>query len=86
MNTIIRFFHWNRHLPRYVRISHHKQRVRTHGVPWRRYKNDVGSDYSFPRIVAMQGDGKTSYDVGKDGVPTMIGECTVRADVYGMSL
>jgi hypothetical protein len=34
----------------------------------------------------MQGDGKTSYDVGKDGVPTMIGECTVRADVYGILL
>jgi len=33
------------------------------------------SDYPFPRIIAMQGDGKTSYDVGKDGVPTMIGEC-----------
>jgi mannose-binding lectin 2 len=40
------------------------------------YKNDLESDYPFPRIVAMQGDGKTSYDVGKDGVPTMIGECT----------
>ena len=34
----------------------------------------------------MQGDGKTSYDVGKDGVPTMIGECTVRVDVFGTSL
>ena len=29
----------------------------------------------------MQGDGKTSYDVGKDGVPTQIGECAVRTDV-----
>jgi hypothetical protein len=56
------------------------------GVSWRRYKNDLDSDYSFPRVVAMQGDGKTSYDVGKDGVPTMIGDCTVRADVFGMSL
>ena len=36
--------------------------------------------------MAMQGDGKTSYDIGKDGVPTMIGECAVRADVFGMSL
>ena len=34
----------------------------------------------------MQGDGKTSFDVGNDGVPTMIGECAVRADVLGMSL
>jgi len=41
------------------------------------YKNDVSSDYSFPRIVAMHGDGQTSYDVGKDGVPTMIGECVI---------
>ncbi|KAH9965410.1 legume-like lectin family-domain-containing protein [Russula dissimulans] len=41
------------------------------------YKNDVSSDYSFPRIIAMQGDGQTSYDVGKDGVPTMIGECVI---------
>ncbi|KAI9511461.1 legume-like lectin family-domain-containing protein [Russula earlei] len=39
------------------------------------YKNDLSSDYPFPRIIAMQGDGKTSYDVGKDGVPNMIGEC-----------
>ncbi|KAI0001053.1 legume-like lectin family-domain-containing protein [Russula vinacea] len=41
------------------------------------YKNDLESEYPFPRIVAMKGDGKTSYDVGKDGVPTMIGECAV---------
>ena len=34
----------------------------------------------------MQGDGKTSYDVGKDGVPTMIGECAVSDEVFGMSL
>jgi hypothetical protein len=34
----------------------------------------------------MQGDGKTSYDLAKDGVPNMIGECTVRADGYGMLL
>jgi len=34
----------------------------------------------------MQGDGKTSYDVSKDGVPTMLGECVVRADVFGLSL
>ena len=44
------------------------------------------SDYPFPRVIAMQGDGKTSYDVSKDGVPTMIGECAVRVDVFGMSL
>jgi lectin, mannose-binding 2 len=60
----------------------HIQRVGTYCVSRCRYKNDLESDYPFPRIVAMQGDGKTSYDVGKDGVPTMIGECTVRADVF----
>jgi len=41
------------------------------------YKNDVSSDNHFPRVIAMQGDGQTSYDVGKDGIPTMIGECVV---------
>jgi len=39
------------------------------------YKNDVHSDYSFPRIIAMNGDGKTSYDLAHDGVTNMIGEC-----------
>ncbi|KAI0250088.1 legume-like lectin family-domain-containing protein [Lactifluus subvellereus] len=39
------------------------------------YKNDVGSEYPFPRVMAMNGDGKTSYDLAKDGVPNMIGEC-----------
>ncbi len=62
------------------------RRVGTYGVPRCRFKNDQNSDYPFPRIMAMQGDGKTSYDIGKDGVPTMIGECAVRADVFGMSL
>ncbi len=47
-----------------------------------RYKNDFKSDFPFPRIIAMQGDGKTSYDIARDGVPNTIGECTVRADVY----
>ena len=51
-----------------------------------RYKNDFKSDFPFPRIIAMQGDGKTSYDIARDGVPNMIGECTVRADVYGILL
>ena len=60
-------------------------RVGTYGLPRRRYKNDLESEYPFPRIVAMKGDGKTSYDVGKDGVPTMIGECAVRADVSKVS-
>ncbi|KAH9966287.1 legume-like lectin family-domain-containing protein [Russula compacta] len=41
------------------------------------YKNDLDSDYPFPRIIAMKGDGKTSYDVGKDGVPNMMGECAI---------
>lgn len=42
-----------------------------------RYKNDVHSEFPFPRIIAMNGDGKTSYDLAKDGVPNMIGECAV---------
>ncbi len=70
-----------------MRVFHlHIQRVGTYGVPPRRFKNDVDSEYPFPRIIAMQGDGKTSYDVSKDGVPTMLGECVVRADVFGLSL
>ncbi|KAI0262239.1 ERGIC53, mannose lectin, ER-golgi intermediate compartment [Gloeopeniophorella convolvens] len=40
------------------------------------YKNDIHSDYPFPRIIAMKGDGQTSYDLAKDGVPNMIGECS----------
>ncbi|KAG5646204.1 hypothetical protein DXG03_004030 [Asterophora parasitica] len=32
--------------------------------------------YSFPRINAMLGDGKTSYDVGTDGDATSIGGCS----------
>ena len=47
------------------------------GLIIHRYKNDVHSDYPFPRIIAMNGDGKTSYDLAKDGVPNMIGECAV---------
>jgi mannose-binding lectin 2 len=39
------------------------------------YKNDVHSEFPFPRVIAMNGDGKTSYDLAKDGVPNMIGEC-----------
>ncbi|KAI0300440.1 concanavalin A-like lectin/glucanase domain-containing protein [Multifurca ochricompacta] len=39
------------------------------------YKNDLESDYPFPRVIAMKGDGKTSYDLAKDGVPNMVGEC-----------
>ena len=30
----------------------------------------------------MLGDGKTSYDVSKDGIPTQIGECAVRTDIF----
>lgn len=33
----------------------------------------------------MLGDGTTSYDLAKDGVPNMIGQCTVRAGMYGAS-
>jgi len=32
--------------------------------------------YSFPRVVGMLGDGKTSYDVGNDGDSTQIGACS----------
>lgn len=32
--------------------------------------------YSFPRIVAMMGDGQTSYDLGNDGEGTQIGACS----------
>jgi len=78
-----RSFHRNWNFPRYVRVLHlHTQRVETYGVPRCRFKNDVDSDYPFPRIMAMQGDGKTSYDVSKDGVPTQIGECTVCTDIF----
>jgi lectin, mannose-binding 2 len=51
-----------------------------------RYKNDFHSERSFPRIVAMQGDGKTSYDLANDGASNVIGECTVRTIVYGALL
>lgn len=60
----------------------HTQCVETYGVPRCRFKNDLESEYPFPRIAAMQGDGKTSYDVGKDGIPTQLGECAVRADIF----
>ncbi|THG97830.1 hypothetical protein EW026_g4247 [Hermanssonia centrifuga] len=32
--------------------------------------------YSFPRVIGMLGDGKTSYDVGGDGEKTQIGACS----------
>lgn len=32
--------------------------------------------YSFPRVVGMLGDGKTSYDVGNDGDATQLGACS----------
>jgi len=32
--------------------------------------------YSFPRITAMLGDGKTAYDYGTDGDATSIGGCS----------
>ena len=30
----------------------------------------------------MKGDGMTSYDVSKDGVPTQIAECAVRTNFF----
>ena len=65
-----------------TRLHLHTQRVGTYGVLRCRFKNDLESDYPFPRIAAMQGDGETSYDVDKDGVPTQIGECAVRTDIF----
>ncbi|ORX99778.1 hypothetical protein K493DRAFT_313074 [Basidiobolus meristosporus CBS 931.73] len=44
------------------------------------YANSKHS-YSFPYVSAMIGDGKTSYDVGKDGEPTQAGGC--EADFRG---
>ncbi|KAG9084214.1 hypothetical protein FS749_005400, partial [Ceratobasidium sp. UAMH 11750] len=32
--------------------------------------------YAFPRIMAMLGDGKTSYDVGSDGAKTELAACS----------
>ncbi|RDB25391.1 hypothetical protein Hypma_007451 [Hypsizygus marmoreus] len=32
--------------------------------------------YSFPRVIAMLGDGQTSYDVGTDGDEQSIGACS----------
>ncbi|KAF8608084.1 concanavalin A-like lectin/glucanase [Ceratobasidium sp. AG-I] len=32
--------------------------------------------YSFPRVMAMLGDGKTSYDVGTDGSKTELAACS----------
>jgi hypothetical protein len=69
-----------------ARFAPHTQRVETYGEQRCRFKNDLESDYPFPRIAAMQGDGKTSYDVSKDGIPTQIGECAVRTDIFGTSL
>jgi len=53
-----------------------KDRFTGMGIFLDTYKNDFKSDFPFPRIIAMQGDGKTSYDIARDGVPNMIGECT----------
>ena len=69
-----------------ARFARHTQGVETYGERRCRFKNDLESDYPFPRIAAMQGDGKTSYDVGKDGIPTQIGECAVRTDIFGTLL
>lgn len=33
--------------------------------------------YSFPRIVAMLGDGQTGYDHDKDGDANNVGACSV---------
>ena len=34
--------------------------------------------YSFPRITAMLGDGKTPYDNDNDGENHSLGACSVR--------
>ena len=41
-----------------------------------RYANGRHS-YSFPRVVAMLGDGKTSYDHDNDGDATSLAACSV---------
>jgi mannose-binding lectin 2 len=44
-----------------------------------RYRYSNGRHpYSFPRVVAMLGDGKTSYDLDNDGDSNAIGSCSVR--------
>ena len=40
-----------------------------------RYANSRHT-YSFPRVVGMLGDGKTSYDQANDGEGTHIGACS----------
>jgi hypothetical protein len=42
-----------------------------------RFANEHHS-YSFPRIMAVIGDGNTEYDVGKDGANQEAGACSVR--------
>jgi hypothetical protein len=34
--------------------------------------------YSFPRIMAIKGDGQTKYDVAHDGDSQALGSCSVR--------
>jgi hypothetical protein len=87
MVTTSRSLHWNWYLSRHVRVlALHRQQDDAYDIPCHSYKNDFHSERFFPRIVAMQGDGKTSYDLPNDGASNMIGECTVRADVYEMLL
>ncbi|KAK9721024.1 hypothetical protein K7432_003768 [Basidiobolus ranarum] len=50
------------------------------GVFFDTYANDK-HPHSFPYVSAMIGDGKKSYDVGKDGEPTKLGGC--EADFRG---
>lgn len=38
-------------------------------------------NYDFPRIVAMMGDGQTSYDQAHDGDETNIAACSVRVSL-----
>ncbi len=44
-------------------------------MTFRRYANSRHA-YSFPRVVGMLGDGKTSYDHDHDGEGTMLGGCS----------
>ena len=41
--------------------------------------------YAFPRVTAMLGDGKTSYDQDHDGEANSIGACSVRLPIATIS-
>lgn len=46
-----------------------------------RYAN-ARHPYSFPRVTAMLGDGKTPYDHDNDGEAHSLGACSVRPHLH----